>query len=233
MFSAVTFIDNQRNKTLNPSLPWNIFSKNSPLYWYNGIKRLTDIIISATLLLAFIPIFLILSILILATSRGPVFLSQKRLTIGGRIFSMYKFRTMLAEAEAKSGPVWCSKHDKRVTPIGQILRRTRLDELPQLINVLRGEMSLIGPRPERPELATILTTEFPEFSKRLAVKGGISGLAQVRLGYAADMKHYRRKLAMDLIYIKNRCLLLDLRIAISTIFFFLQVLTNSLTPGKY
>ena len=124
---------------------------------------------------------------------------------------------MIANAEGSSGAVWAATNDPRVTTVGKFLRSSRLDELPQLVNVLKGEMSLIGPRPERPEFAETLEEQLPQFGKRLAVKGGITGLAQVSAGYAACIDSYREKLALDLLYIKNRSLLLDLSIALQTV----------------
>jgi len=160
---------------------------------------------------------LLVALTIKLTSSGSIIFCQERLTAGGRIFTMYKFRTMLSDAEKKTGPVWASFSDPRVTSIGRLLRITRLDELPQLVNVIKGEMSLIGPRPERPEIAAQLMQEFPNFSRRLEVKGGITGLAQIATGYASSIKGYRRKLSLDIKYIDNRCMLLDLRIALRTI----------------
>jgi lipopolysaccharide/colanic/teichoic acid biosynthesis glycosyltransferase len=125
---------------------------------------------------------------------------------------------MRCDAEASTGAVWATKNDSRITAVGSFLRKTRLGELPQLINVLKGEMSLIGPRPERPEMVGVLEQELPSFHKRHQVRAGITGLAQVEHGYAGCTESYRRKLALDLLYVKRRCLLLDLRIAIRTIF---------------
>ncbi len=144
--------------------------------------------------------------------------SQRRLTRHGKVFTMYKFRTMSVDAEQKTGAVWAVSEDPRVTKIGRVLRKFRIDELPQLLNVLAGDMSLIGPRPERPEIAAKLKKELPAFQRRLEVKAGITGLAQVGSGYASCVRSYQRKLALDLIYINNRCLLLDLRIALKTVF---------------
>lgn len=172
---------------------------------------------SLILLIACLPLMLITTILIKATTPGGAIFRQKRLTENGRVFTMFKFRTMGAHSELDSGAVFAQSEDPRVTSIGRFLRRYRIDELPQLYNVLLGDMSLIGPRPERPELAEALAKELPLFDKRLKVKAGISGLAQTRLGYSASRKHYRRKVALDSIYIDNCCFLLDARIAIKTL----------------
>ncbi|MFN8391471.1 MAG: sugar transferase [Bdellovibrionota bacterium] len=184
---------------------------------YEQVKRTLDIIVSGLLLVTLSPLLLFVACAVKLTSRGPAVYCQKRLTIGGRIFKMYKFRTMREDAEAGIGAVWAQESDPRVTALGKILRKTRIDELPQLINVLQGDMSLIGPRPERPELAVELSRELPEFSKRLAVKGGITGLAQVSSGYASNADSYRDKLLFDLAYIRNRSLMLDLSIAARTV----------------
>lgn len=184
---------------------------------YEGIpKRVFDFLGAAILLLFCLPLMLAIYCLIRLT--GPALYKQKRVTQHGRIFTMYKFRTMIVGAESKSGPVWTCENDVRVTKLGSFLRRTRIDELPQLINVLRGEMSLIGPRPERPEIAQRLQADLPLFVKRLAVKGGITGLAQAHLGYSDSLRHYRRKVKLDAIYVDNCCLLLDIRIALRTVF---------------
>lgn len=168
-------------------------------------------------LLVLSPLMALIAVAVACTSHGSVVFSQKRLTKGGRIFTMYKFRTMHCDAEAKTGAVWASYCDPRVTTVGRILRVTRLDELPQLVNVMLGDMSLIGPRPERPELAEQLSRELPQFSRRMEVNAGITGLAQTALGYASSVRGYRRKLALDIQYIENRSLLLDLVIALKTV----------------
>jgi lipopolysaccharide/colanic/teichoic acid biosynthesis glycosyltransferase len=129
---------------------------------------------------------------------------------------MFKFRTMRTNAERDGKAVWATASDPRVTKIGKLLRRTRLDELPQLINVLTGDMSLIGPRPERPEIARELSERFPSFNKRLKVKAGLTGLAQVQHGYAASSEAYRKKLAWDLVYIRKQSIALELEIAART-----------------
>ncbi len=191
--------------------------EGSPARGYDSVKRLIDIIGAFTLLLALSPVIVVVAAFVKLSSSGPVFYSQVRLTEGSRQFRMIKFRTMIANAEGSSGAVWAATNDPRVTTVGKFLRSSRLDELPQLVNVLKGEMSLIGPRPERPEFAETLEEQLPQFGKRLAVKGGITGLAQVSAGYAACIDSYREKLALDLLYIKNRSLLLDLSIALQTV----------------
>jgi lipopolysaccharide/colanic/teichoic acid biosynthesis glycosyltransferase len=142
---------------------------------------------------------------------------QTRLGEGGKTFEMLKFRTMVDGAEEGGAARWAEVHDPRVTAFGGLLRRTRMDEVPQLWNVLRGEMSIIGPRPERPEFLTLLEAEVPFWTRRHLVKPGITGWAQVRTGYASDVVGTVEKLSYDLFYIKHRSLLLDLAIALMTV----------------
>ncbi len=184
---------------------------------YLFLKRVIDLIGSTVLILVAAPIMFVILIVVRASSNGPAIFAQRRLTKGGRIFYMYKFRTMRVGAEEDTGPTWATLSDPRVTKIGKFLRRSRLDELPQLFNVLRGEMSLVGPRPERPEIAARITLELPEFSNRLAVPAGITGLAQVSDGYAVSLHSYKRKLIHDVAYIKHRSLWLDLKILARTL----------------
>lgn len=177
------------------------------------MKRLEDIIIASIMMVLFSPVFLIASIAIKCTDRGPVFYKQERLTIGGKRFMIYKFRTMIVDAEKMSGAVLASEKDPRVLPIGRILRATRLDELPQILNILKGEMSVVGPRPERPELAAEIEKRIPEFSYRLKVKAGLTGYAQV---YGKYNTTFYDKLKLDLVYIRKYSLLLDLKLIIMT-----------------
>lgn len=184
---------------------------------YTPYKRIADLLGATALLISLAPVMAAVTVLVPLSSRGPVIFKQKRLTEGNRAFTMYKFRTMQCGAEDASGAVWAEAKDPRVTRFGRFLRRTRLDELPQLFNVLRGEMSLIGPRPERPEFAGRLEQELPNFSDRHAVKAGITGLAQVSTGYAACVDSYRRKLELDLQYVREISFLTDLKIAAKTV----------------
>jgi len=181
------------------------------------LKRGIDILASAALILILTPVMILVAAAIKLTSPGPVLYSQTRLTQGGRKFTLWKFRSMCLNAETDGAATLASKTDNRVTPIGRFLRRTRLDELPQLFNVLRGDMSLIGPRPERPEIAARLSGSIPRFHQRLQAKAGLTGLAQVIQGYPDGVLGYRRKLGLDLIYIREWSLLLDLWIALKTI----------------
>jgi lipopolysaccharide/colanic/teichoic acid biosynthesis glycosyltransferase len=184
---------------------------------YQWWKRGVDITGSSILLFMLAPAFLAVAIAIKLTSPGPVFFRQNRLTQGGRIFTLIKFRSMSVDAESSTGATFAQKSDPRVTPVGTFLRRTRLDELPQLINVLRGDMSLIGPRPERPEIADQLSKRISRFPVRLRAKAGLTGLAQVIQGYPNDVDGYRRKLSLDILYIRQQSLLLDAWIALKTI----------------
>ncbi|MCB0359338.1 MAG: sugar transferase, partial [Bdellovibrionales bacterium] len=184
---------------------------------YESLKEVMDFAVASFLLLALAPLMIVIAAVIRATSAGPVIFRQIRLTKGGRPFVMFKFRTMSHDAESSTGAVWAVKNDPRVTSVGRLLRKTRLDELPQLLNVLNGDMSLIGPRPERPEIADELAKVLPKFERRLAVKAGITGLAQTANGYADSVSDYRRKLALDIMYVKSRSIALDCIIAAKTV----------------
>ena len=168
-------------------------------------KRMFDIITAATLLVISLPLFPLIALAIRLDSKGPIIFRQMRIGLctpeKSLIFNMYKFRTMIVDAENKSGAVWAKKNDSRITRIGNFLRKTRLDELPQLINVLRGDMSLIGPRPERPGFYQKLETEIPFFAERTyGVLPGVTGLAQVNQGYDTSIADVRSKLGFDLSY---------------------------------
>jgi lipopolysaccharide/colanic/teichoic acid biosynthesis glycosyltransferase len=147
---------------------------------------------------------------------GPLFYHQERVGKGGKRFSVVKFRSMVLDAEADSGAVWACDGDTRVTPVGRVLRRTRLDELPQMWNVLRGEMSLVGPRPERPEFVADLLRQVPFYQARHAVRPGVTGWAQVRYGYGSSVQDALVKLQYDLYYIKHQSLYLELSILVKT-----------------
>lgn len=184
--------------------------------FYDGMKRFIDIMLSLSLLVFATPIMIFLSIIIRLSSSGPAIYCQKRLTTHGRVFTIFKFRTMVTNAEASSGAVWAKKDDTRITPFGRFMRKSRLDELPQLINVLIGDMSLIGPRPERPEFASQLQKEFSNFKNRYEVPAGLTGLAQVSANYADSLDSYQKKLQYDLEYVNNRSFFLDLKIILKT-----------------
>lgn len=176
-------------------------------------KRMMDVVCSFFGLLISSPFFLIIAFLLKATDRGPVFYKQIRLTRNGKEFEIYKFRTMIQDAEKDGHARLASEHDDRILPVGRFLRATRLDELPQLINVLKGEMSMVGPRPERPELAAEIEKELPEFPYRLKVKAGLTGYAQIYGKYNTTAYD---KLKLDLTYIRNYSFFLDLKLMIMT-----------------
>lgn len=180
-------------------------------------RRFSDIGLSILLLAASLPLVAVVALLIKLDSRGPVFYRQERVGLRGKCFQLIKFRSMRADAEAQSGPQWAVEADPRVTRVGAILRLTRIDELPQIWNVLRGEMSLIGPRPERPYFVSQLATLLPRYHDRSIVKPGITGWAQVNYRYGASVEDARIKLAYDLYYVRHRSILLDLRILAATV----------------
>jgi len=184
----------------------------------NGLrlKRLVDITVSLLLLVLASPLAALAALLVRLTSRGPVLYSQKRVGRRGRTFIMYKFRTMRVDAEA-AGAQWAAARDPRITTIGRVMRALRIDELPQLWNILRGEMSFIGPRPERPEFTATLEAGIPFYALRHLVKPGLTGWAQVCLPYGASIEESRQKLEYDLYYIKNHSLVLDLMILVRTV----------------
>jgi len=168
-------------------------------------------------LLISLPIFFIVPILIKLDSRGKIFFRQERIGEGEKIFNIYKFRTMYEDAEGKTGTVWSQRGDRRITRIGRFLRKWRIDELPQLYNVLKGDMSIVGPRPERPFFVETLKKQIPFYSERHYVKPGITGWAQVRYEYGDSIEDAIEKLRYDLYYIKNQSLIFDLLIILETI----------------
>ena len=177
------------------------------------IKRLMDVLFSILGLIITSPFFAVIAVIIKCTDKGPVFYRQNRLTQDGRVFSICKFRTMVQDAEKDTGARLASDNDDRVLPVGKFLRRTRLDELPQLWNILKGEMSVVGPRPERPELAEKIEEEIPEFHYRLKVKAGLTGFAQIYGKYNTSSYD---KLKLDLSYIRKYSVFLDLKLIILT-----------------
>lgn len=182
------------------------------------VKRLVDIMASLVAGLVFLPVSLVVATLIkLSEPRSPVFYTQTRVGQFGRLFRIYKFRTMKPMAEAETGAVWASADDARITRIGRVLRRFRLDEVPQFINILRGEMSLVGPRPERPEIIRELEDKVPFYSEREIAPPGLTGWAQIRYPYGSTIEDTRRKLEYDLFYLKHLSLSLDLQILLSTL----------------
>lgn len=179
-------------------------------------KRTFDVIVATVGLFVLLPFALVTAAAVRCSGPGPIFFRQVRNGEAGTTFTMIKFRTMIVDAE-RDGPVWASADDPRVTRVGRMLRRTRLDEIPQFWNVLRGEMSIVGPRPERPEYIDALRREIPFWDRRLLLKPGITGWAQVQHAYTADVRGAARKLAYDLYYLKHRSLALDLLILFQTV----------------
>jgi sugar transferase (PEP-CTERM system associated) len=203
-------------ENLRPS--WLIFSsgfRKSRLA--AATKRLTDIAAALIGFILAVPLMLAVAALVKLTSRGPALYHQPRVGRQGRVFTVYKFRSMKQDAEAGTGAVWARANDDRITPIGRFIRRTRLDELPQLWNVLTGDMSLVGPRPERPEFVKQLTEKIPFYGQRHVLRPGLTGWAQVRYTYGSSVEDAMEKLQYDLFYIKNLSVTLDLFIILSTI----------------
>jgi lipopolysaccharide/colanic/teichoic acid biosynthesis glycosyltransferase len=191
---------------------------DAPPFLYASWKRLADFLIAFFLILLASPVMLVCALLVRLTSRGPALYSQVRLGRNGRPFVIYKFRTMAHNCEKGSGARWSVPGDPRITWLGRFLRRTHLDEFPQLWNVLKGDMSLVGPRPERPEFLPTLEEALPGYRNRLLVRPGITGLAQVQLPADTDIDSVRRKLTYDLFYIRYYGFGLDLRLIICTAF---------------
>jgi lipopolysaccharide/colanic/teichoic acid biosynthesis glycosyltransferase len=199
------------------------------------LHRAMNLTLALLALLALLPVLVLIAVLIRVTSRGPVFYLQERVgldrrlpgpgphnhrravDLGGRPFTIYKFRTMRVDAELLSGAVWAQQQDPRVTPLGRVLRQYRLDELPQLLNVLRGEMNIVGPRPERPTIFAELRGHIAEYPLRQRAKPGITGLAQINHHYDRSIDDVRTKVGYDLEYIRRQSLREDLRIMLKTI----------------
>ena len=192
-----------------------VFAFNMPP-WQVKVKRLLDVVVAGLLLLLASPILLLTTIVIKLDSKGPVFYSQERVGLYGRSFMVHKFRTMRTDAE-KGGPQWATKNDPRITRIGRFLRKTRLDEMPQLLCVLKGDMSMVGPRPERQHFVEKLREQIPFYMFRLKMKPGLTGWAQVRHSYDTSIEDVQKKLKYDLYYFENMSLLLDVQILIRTV----------------
>jgi lipopolysaccharide/colanic/teichoic acid biosynthesis glycosyltransferase len=187
--------------------------------WYLPCKAAADWTCALVLLLLTAPLMLLAALAIKLTSSGPAFYMQTRVGKNGRLFTIYKLRTMIHNCESLTGPRWAMPGDPRVTWVGRILRISHFDELPQLLNVLRGDMSLIGPRPERPEFLPKLHQAIREYQARLAVRPGVTGLAQVNLPADTDLDSVRNKLAYDLYYIRRLSFWLDVRILLCTVLY--------------
>jgi lipopolysaccharide/colanic/teichoic acid biosynthesis glycosyltransferase len=206
----------------------------TPRHRSERVNRAMNIVIALTALIAMAPIMALIALAVRLTSRGPVIYrqvrvgedrrggsnrqdSRRRHDYGGRLFTMYKFRTMRVDAEANGQAVWAQKNDPRTTPIGKFLRTTRLDELPQLWNVLRGDMNIVGPRPERPSIFAQLREEIPFYAQRQRVKPGITGWAQINQAYDSCLEDVKSKVQYDLEYVQQRSVVHDLRIMSRTL----------------
>ena len=203
-------------ETLRPS--WFVFSegfrRSRSTLW---IKRILDILISGTFLILAAPLLIVVAVVIRLESAGPAIYRQKRVGLRGRVFEVLKFRSMGVDAESRHGAQWASANDPRVTRLGRIIRRYRIDELPQVINVLRGEMSFVGPRPERPVFVESLRQQISYYDERHSVRPGITGWAQVSYPYASSVEDALRKLEYDLFYLKNLSIFFDFAIILRTV----------------
>ena len=186
--------------------------------WEQSLKRLIDFVVSFLVLTIGLPVWILTALVIRMSSPGPAIYRQRRIGQKGREFTMYKFRTMRENAEEATGPVWATEDDPRYTAVGRWLRKTRLDEVPQFFNVLKGDMSLVGPRPERPFFVEKLAREIPLYSRRHRVKPGITGWAQVKWKYDSSLEDVQQKVKYDLFYIENMSLRRDLQILFRTIY---------------
>lgn len=207
---------------LSPAWFMGILHLRQPLH-ARWSKRAFDLLAAGAGFLLVFPLLPLIALLV-RTTPGPVFYRQTRLGEGGCPFIIYKFRTMVPDAEAGGKPRWCMNDDARVTSVGRLLRRTHLDEIPQLWNVLRGDMSIVGPRPERPEFVRMLEKDVPFWSRRLLIKPGVTGWAQLRSGYSTDCASSADKLSYDLWYIRHRSLVVDLAVCLKTV----KLMTSSL-----
>jgi lipopolysaccharide/colanic/teichoic acid biosynthesis glycosyltransferase len=224
--------------TLSPSLPKTQLSEEALGFdQYSFVKRTLDLTMALTALVVLTPLMVLIALAIRLDSPGPIFYTQERVGLNrrrgsarrpagtpespqsryGRPFKIYKFRSMVSDAEAGTGAVWATREDPRVTRLGRLLRRTHLDELPQFFNVVRGDMSIVGPRPERPEIVERLAVLVPHYEQRFAVLPGITGLAQVEYTYDHSLQTATRKLEFDLYYIRRRGTLLDLKLMLATL----------------
>jgi lipopolysaccharide/colanic/teichoic acid biosynthesis glycosyltransferase len=183
---------------------------------FRKFKRIMDLFLAVLGLFLISPVMLVAILFIKATSKGPVIYRQNRVGLGGKVFRIYKLRTMRVNAEKGTGAVWAKANDPRITPIGRILRKTHLDEIPQVLNVIKGEMSIVGPRPERPEMVRDFKKVIGDYEKRLHVQPGITGMAQIYHKYDETIADVRKKIKYDLLYIRKMCWLVEVRILAQT-----------------
>jgi exopolysaccharide biosynthesis polyprenyl glycosylphosphotransferase len=184
--------------------------------FYDKAKRLIDIVLSSIILLLTLPLWPFIILAVKLDDKGPIFYSQERIGKDGKPFLLTKFRSMKEGAENETGPIWAEREDPRITKIGKFLRRTHLDEIPQMLNILKGDISLVGPRPERPEFVSQLEKEVPHYRLRYIIKPGFTGWAQIKFRYGRSITDSFEKFQYDLYYLKNRSLILDLRILLKT-----------------
>jgi sugar transferase (PEP-CTERM system associated) len=220
IYDFMTFMERETGRcdlnALRPS--WFIFAEGfTGGTIQQGVKRCLDVILSIVLLIVTLPVVGATALAIRVESPGPVFYKQKRVGLNGSIFEIIKFRSMAVDAEANGSAVWAARNDPRITDIGRIIRKFRIDELPQIINVMKGEMSFVGPRPERPEFVAQLSKELGYYSERHRVKPGITGWAQLQYIYSDSIEGGMTKLQYDLYYVRHYSLLLDLFIVIQTV----------------
>ena len=182
------------------------------LSWRRVVKRSLDFLVSLIGIVLSSPVMLLVALAVKLESKGPVLFKQTRVGMRGKVFNMYKFRTMHKDAEVMTGPVWAKLDDPRITRVGSFLRKTHLDELPQFFNVLSGEMSLVGPRPERPYFVQEFRKIIPHYDRRLYVKPGITGLAQIKRRYDETIEDVKKKVRYDVLYIRKMCPVLDLMV---------------------
>ena len=226
--AAINGHERNGQPSLNGQSPISSSKPRVPIHkirrtWYWRIKILFDFTLALGILIFTAPVILIAMLMTRLSSRGPALYSQTRVGIDGKPFTIYKIRSMTHQCESLTGAQWSKPGDSRITPVGRLLRTTHIDELPQLWNVLRGEMSLIGPRPERPEFVPQLERAIPLYETRLHVRPGVSGLAQVQLPPDTNLESVRTKIAYDIHYIRNLNFLLDFRILMSTGFKLLRI----------
>jgi exopolysaccharide biosynthesis polyprenyl glycosylphosphotransferase len=201
---------------LRPS--WLIFSDGFRTHArMTAIQRVYSFAVALVGLVLFLPVMALVALVVMLESKGPILFAQERVGKDGKVFRLYKFRSMRADAEAKSGPVWTIDNDPRVTRVGGILRKSHLDELPQLWNVLRGDMNIVGPRPERPEFMHLLESQIPYYAQRHIVRPGVTGWAQVRYNYGSTVEEQYEKLRHDFYYIKHVSPSLDFLILFETV----------------
>jgi exopolysaccharide biosynthesis polyprenyl glycosylphosphotransferase len=186
--------------------------------WEKKVKRIMDLLISFVIIVLTLPITIATAIAIKLNSKGPILYKQERSGLKGKVFNIYKFRSMYQDAEIKTGPIWSTKNDPRITSVGRFIRKVRIDEIPQMFNIFKGEMSLVGPRPERPFFVEQLSKEIPLYKRRLTLRPGLTGWAQVKHKYDENVEDVKIKLRYDLFYIENISIRLDLKILFRTVF---------------